>query len=343
MDKSTLVVEKHGPKSDGLKETTKEQASLIGRVHLLAYDVVRSLLPQAERYALLKQTEKGFEFLVSNDLGKDVESVIPLRILKTTLQNNSALLMPDALQDQRHGSDDLIKSKKVRSVLCVPIVLPGEQKGLLYVDSLTHAALFSSKDQRDLEGLAERLGRNLQIISKADPETVRFPDDPIEPGNFQRYLGLALFMILVLLLMAAMSYSKSFSRPVDQVPREYAAPDLSTRPFGVSRDLLSLLKDEKLSEAHQILTVHRAKLVSSADLNNLSKELQNEEQAQKPLKVLSEVVHQRDATVIVGQTLQGSPDNLWRLHFSLDGGSWKLASAEGKSFPKRIWGKEKKD
>jgi hypothetical protein len=339
-----VVVEKSTNKP---KETSiaKQQESLISRVYLLAYDVVRSLLPNADRFAIIEETSDKFAFLASNELGDDVASELSTRVLKTVIQNDGSLVMPDALQDQRHGSEDVVKEKTIRSVLCVPFGIPGERRGLIYADSTNQAALFSSKDQAEIEGLAERLTRNLQVISMADPETVQLPSDHVETDDSLRNMLLAVLSVLLLVVGGSIALQSTSLTGPSENPflAEDAPPDLTERPFGVTRDFLSLLKEEQLTDAQEYLTIFRGRLVSTGELRDLAKELQASEGEHAPFRVLSEEVYERGATVVVGQTLQGAPDNLWTLHFKLEAGDWKLASARGSSFPERVWGKDENE
>jgi hypothetical protein len=310
----------------------------------MAYDVIRNLLLQGDRFALIEKTSDGFEFLMSNSLGKDVETQIPTRILTTVLQNASTLMLPDALSDQRHGDSEIVKNKNIRSVLCIPFEIPGDRRALIYIDSLDQAAAFSVKDKREIEGLAQRLTRNLQVIAQANPESVDLSPNQPTAGAFNtlRYaLVSALVLLFVIVVGSVVSYSSPAKEPVEK-PKvsEEAPPDLTDRPFGVTREFMSALMDESFEEAKQYLTESLSSAVTGTELESLSKELKTGIDANSPFQVLSEEVQGRKATVVVGQTLQGSPDNLWTLHFVQDRGKWKLAFAKGKLFPKRVWGKD---
>ena len=336
--KTVLVVKKHDSDGTSPIEMSKEQKSLVKRVYLLAYDVLRSLLPSAERFALIEETEDGFRFLVSNELGEAVETQIPPRMLKVAFQESGVLCLPDAVQDQRHGSLEVVKKKSIRSVLCVEFVSPGDRKALLYADSLNRPALFTTKDQREVEALAERLTRNLQIISMADPQTVQLPSDQeVKPDGTLRNGLLACLAVLLLLSGGAVASQSWGLEPVISQQNSDGPPDLASRPFGVTRDFMLLLKSDRVAEAQSHLDLTLRGRAGQGDLAALAKELQEQEAAQTPLKVLSEEVHAGKATVVVGQTLLGAPTNLWTLHFELVGGSWKITEAEGQSFPERVW------
>lgn len=325
------------------KEPTGQQKLLTKRLYGMAFDVVRTMLLQADRFAILEETPGGFKAILSKELGGDVSTELSIQMLRMTLQNSQALMVMDALREPAYSSAEVVQQKEIRSVLCVPFETP-RGRGLIYADSLTQGNCFSVKEKKELEGVAQRLARNLEIIAMAKPETESVSLVPGQGSQSTPYTTLrnaivAMLVLLVLMVLGSVVSHGWTAEPVEERPVAKAdePPDLAVRPFGITRDFMSHLAEERSDQAKQMLDERLAQQVTSGDLKKLGEELRTNQQAQTNFQVLSEEVNGRQATVVVGRTLQGSPDDLWMLQFEQQRGAWKIKSAKGKSFDSNTW------
>lgn len=325
------------------KEPTGQQKLLTKRLYGMAFDVVRTMLLQAERFAILEETPGGFKAILSKELGGDISSELSTQMLRMTLQNEQSLMVLDAMRESAYSSSEVVQEKQIRSVLCVPFETPNG-RALIYVDSLSQGNCFSVKEKKELEGVAQRLARNLEIIASAKPESESVSLIPEQGSQTTPYTTLrngivAMVLLMVLMVIGSVVNHGWTVEPVEEQPVAKAdnPPDLAVRPFGLTRDFMSHLLEERSDQAKQMLDERLAQQVTSGDLKKLGEELRANQQAQTNFQVLSEEVSGRRATVVVGRTLQGSPDDLWTLQFARQRGVWKLKSAKGKSFNQNTW------
>ena len=325
------------------KEPTGQQKLLTKRLYGMAFDVVRTMLLQADRFAILEETPGGFKAVLSKELGGEVATELSAQMLRMTLQNGQALMVMDALREPAYSSSEVVQQKEIRSVLCVPFETP-KGRGLIYADSLSQGNCFSVKEKKELEGVAQRLARNLEIIAMAKPETESVSLIPEQGSQTTPYTTLrnaivAMLVLLVLMVLGSVVSHGWTAEPVEERPvaKVDEPPDLAVRPFGVTRDFMTHLTEDRADEAKQVLDERLAQQVTSGDLKKLGDELRTNQQAETNFQVLSEEVAGQQATVVVGRTLQGSPDDLWTLRFTQRRGTWKLSSAKGKSFDQNTW------
>ena len=77
-----------------------------------------------------------------------VQPVISRSIIKKTFSENKAIHSANALEDERFNRNQSIHAKGIRSVVCVPLAVAGQVRGVLYLGRGLTAAPF---DQFDLE------------------------------------------------------------------------------------------------------------------------------------------------------------------------------------------------
>lgn len=77
-----------------------------------------------------------------------IQPVISRSIVKKTFTENKAVHSANALEDERFARNQSISSKQIRSVVCVPLVVAGASRGVLYLSRGQGEAAF---DQGDLE------------------------------------------------------------------------------------------------------------------------------------------------------------------------------------------------
>jgi PAS domain S-box-containing protein len=131
---------------------------------LVLNDVIDTViqLTKAERgYIVLKDPETGIlEFRVArnvqqNDLGKD-EFIVSRTIVERVAFQGEPIVTSNAELDTRFSDSDSIANYMLRSILCVPLKLKGEVKGVIYADNRMRPGIFSEREQRLVNAFANQ-------------------------------------------------------------------------------------------------------------------------------------------------------------------------------------------
>lgn len=108
-------------------------------------------LSGAERGFLVLLDEAGrVEFRVARGIDRrEIESArsdISYTVIGTVTQSKSAVLLQDALADERFGRQSSVLELNLRSVLCVPLISRGELIGMIYADNRSVSGRFAQAD-----------------------------------------------------------------------------------------------------------------------------------------------------------------------------------------------------
>jgi Nif-specific regulatory protein len=96
-------------------------------------------------------------------------------VVKQVLQDNTPLLVHNAMTDPRFSGSESVILQKITSVACVPLILKGDPIGVIYLDSTANRQLFNESTLGFLQAFANqaalaienaRLIENLQIENK---------------------------------------------------------------------------------------------------------------------------------------------------------------------------------
>jgi transcriptional regulator with GAF, ATPase, and Fis domain len=90
-------------------------------------------------------------------------------IAKTVFNSGKPILSVDAQEDERFKDFLSVHGLKLRSVLCVPLLVGGETIGVLYVDNRFEGGVFNSDDLRILELFADQASvavRNARLFEE---------------------------------------------------------------------------------------------------------------------------------------------------------------------------------
>jgi phosphoserine phosphatase RsbU/P len=163
--------------SSGLDETLNQVASLV-------FEAV-----PAERVVIMLRNDKskeGMDIKVARVRGAD-EQLSEVRISRTimneVIENGKAVLTSDAQQDPRYASQTLVL-QGIRSVLAVPLSVDERHVfGLIYADSPTFQATFSSEHLDILTTLAS--------VASIRVENASLLDERINRERMERELELA--------------------------------------------------------------------------------------------------------------------------------------------------------
>ncbi|MCK4575621.1 sigma 54-interacting transcriptional regulator [candidate division WOR-3 bacterium] len=135
-------------------ETFSRFAELIS-IHLGDEDFIQNTLDliiqttNAERGALFIKTSKGMEFCAGRDI--DRTTIKDARELSKTaikqIEKNKIIFSQDALSDTHFNIKKSVMLNKIRSLLCIPLVVSENVIGALYLDSRIVSAIFGHKDK----------------------------------------------------------------------------------------------------------------------------------------------------------------------------------------------------
>lgn len=96
-------------------------------------------------------------------------------ILSEVLYSRSAVLSSDALLDSRFGAARSVIMQKIRSTMCVPLLLGSEVLGVIHLDSQLAAGIFKKRDLQILTAFAQQAAlriANVRLAKRAEEEAL---------------------------------------------------------------------------------------------------------------------------------------------------------------------------
>ncbi|MHC5035950.1 MAG: sigma 54-interacting transcriptional regulator [Planctomycetota bacterium] len=121
----------------------------------------------------LSAAERGFLILAEGDDGGDLafatarnlkkeeiespEFQISRSIARAVLQKGEAVLTQNAEDDDRFREIASVRDRKLRSILCLPLVLKGSLLGVVYIDNPYQKGIFTEDDLEMLKGFADQV------------------------------------------------------------------------------------------------------------------------------------------------------------------------------------------
>jgi serine/threonine-protein kinase PknK len=145
-------------------EIAKRVASERDVDRLLAYIMDSAvLLSGAERGFLVLAREPGDGEHVEVRLARnlDQENIrqrrdkISRTVVRRVIETAEPALTIDAMEDERYREKESVHAMRLRSILCVPMRIRGVALGAIYVDNRFQSAVFTERDRKTLEALAD--------------------------------------------------------------------------------------------------------------------------------------------------------------------------------------------
>jgi len=140
--------------SNAYLETFSKLAELIS-LHLGSEDFIQNTLDliiestNAERGALFIKTSKGMEFCAGRDIDKT--TITDARELSRTaikeIEKTNIIFTRDALSDKSFNIKKSVQLNKIRSLLCIPLLVSHNVIGALYLDSRIASGIFGYEDE----------------------------------------------------------------------------------------------------------------------------------------------------------------------------------------------------
>jgi diguanylate cyclase (GGDEF)-like protein len=146
----------------------------------LAFDeltkLVTSMVVDATRgqrgFFMIVNENNELEFRYGRNMDNEVVNVaegeISLGIAKEVARRGEAMLIEEALDDDRFRSFKSVLDLRLRSILCAPIKLGDEVLGVVYVDHNSISRHFNNEDLNFLRAIAERIAVPLANSKRLD-------------------------------------------------------------------------------------------------------------------------------------------------------------------------------
>ncbi|NNF97648.1 MAG: FHA domain-containing protein, partial [Halobacteria archaeon] len=101
--------------------------------------------------------------------GEDI--ALSRTIINQALEQKHALLLMDALGDQRFSNHDSIQDLSIRSVMCAPLLYENDVLGLIQVDTRQSSHVFTAEDLEVLTGISAQMAismKNSQLYQEIE-------------------------------------------------------------------------------------------------------------------------------------------------------------------------------
>ncbi|HEY8691459.1 MAG TPA: GAF domain-containing protein [Chloroflexota bacterium] len=123
-------------------------------------DVVVAVTGAERGMVLLPDAEGVLSVAVARNLNREDidrrESGVSRTLCDRVFDTGHAVLIGDALEDERSAAAESVVSLRLRSVLCAPLRIKGKTTGVVYLDHRAETGRFSERQSRLLEAVAEQ-------------------------------------------------------------------------------------------------------------------------------------------------------------------------------------------
>lgn len=159
----------------------RDPKSLLDKILSVAFQLLA-----ADNGVLLLMSPQGQlvpESLKRRDARSTEDIVLSETVLERVMATGEAVLTADAVLDARFSGSESIVAQGIRSAMAVPLLVHGELKGVLFLDTRIKTNAFSEKDLKLLSAVASQaatalhnaeLGRKIEVEAIARAELSRF-------------------------------------------------------------------------------------------------------------------------------------------------------------------------
>ncbi len=118
-------------------------------------------LTRAERGFLMLRDEKGeFKIRIARNWEQEsidsLEAAISRSVINRVVSDGQPVLTTNAQEDPRFSNSQSIMMHNLRSILCVPLKVKGEQTGVIYTDNRFASGIFTESDRGLLNTFADQ-------------------------------------------------------------------------------------------------------------------------------------------------------------------------------------------
>jgi signal transduction histidine kinase len=126
----------------------------------IVIDTIIRLTGAERAFLMLKKPAGHMEIVVARNWEKESlrphEFEISRTIIRQVIAEGRPVLTTNARRDPRYEQTDSIIEYSLRSVLCQPLILKGELKGVIYADNRIREGIFTERESRILETIANQ-------------------------------------------------------------------------------------------------------------------------------------------------------------------------------------------
>jgi HD-GYP domain-containing protein (c-di-GMP phosphodiesterase class II) len=122
-----------------------------------------------------KTDTKQFHPLIMRERDSETPSTEEISLSRTiinqVLEQKHALMLMDAMSDQRFGNQDSVVDLSIRSVMCAPLLYENDVLGLIQVDSRQSSHVFAAEDLEVLTGISAQMAismKNSQLYQEIE-------------------------------------------------------------------------------------------------------------------------------------------------------------------------------
>jgi sigma-B regulation protein RsbU (phosphoserine phosphatase) len=113
---------------------------------------------RAERGFLMLGDSRGLDFRVARGIDQKTieapEFEVSRRVIERVAQTGQGVMTSDAQTEEWLAESTSVASLKLRSIMCVPLLVQGRRIGLVYVDNRMQAGMFGKDDLELLQAVA---------------------------------------------------------------------------------------------------------------------------------------------------------------------------------------------
>jgi 3',5'-cyclic-nucleotide phosphodiesterase len=113
-----------------------------------------------------KTDTKQFHPLIMRERDSETPSTEKISLSRTiinqVLEQKHALMLMDAMSDQRFGNQDSVVDLSIRSVMCAPLLYENDVLGLIQVDSRQSSHVFAAEDLEVLTGISAQMAISMK-------------------------------------------------------------------------------------------------------------------------------------------------------------------------------------
>lgn len=117
------------------------------------------------QHVLLLINRNTLSIGVDNQLGKkpnilapiQTETIFPVTLVKYVMRTRETVLMDNAIKSEMFSTDPYIKDRKVKSVICMPLLYQNRLTALLYLENNLNCGVFTRQHQKMLKGLCGQI------------------------------------------------------------------------------------------------------------------------------------------------------------------------------------------
>jgi HD-GYP domain-containing protein (c-di-GMP phosphodiesterase class II) len=157
-------------------------------------------------YLFGRDLEKGGVVTLGSHIPKGRSGRLSRTIIRKVLQDKRALLVTDAMRDDRFSSNESVMKHNIHAVICAPLALAGDMQGVLYVAGDDPAISFTEQELELAAAMADQIGLALSHIAsrqmareytRSGLRLMLGVADAVRPGAEAQNMQIASYMVAI--------------------------------------------------------------------------------------------------------------------------------------------------